>query len=224
MQEIDKFQPTPTRSILDRLPVIGLRRELRRQAQAEDLLEGQVIAKLMGHLTDNGFTETYLLERELLLPGERPVDMDGSTQKQIVFLKGGDGKSFKVKLESDQGTEDAKITHNLLSLSVSDHIKEGQQRFLAFYKSQFLPSSWGRKKEEYIGREFYGVMIKDWGYDNWFDLPSDAYKPLLNEILGSEVDIEATLRSYELANSELQADHSVMKSVVWNKPPRARLN
>lgn len=221
MTQIERANPfsSTSRSILDRFPFIGTRREQKRVEQGEDPLSLMVMAKLMSDLETSGFTATYIAERICLETGNPPVGGEGTTQKQRVILKGKEGKSFRVKLESNQGKEDSRINHNSLSLFVQDHVKEGPQRFIEFYKNQFSLNSRG-KPEEQTGKEFYGRHAKNWRYDGWFNLEEDVSPVFLREVLDSTVDVEATREDYERFEQEQKAQNTprstVMTSVLWN--------
>ena len=140
MTQIERASPfsSPSRSILDRLPLIGRRREQKHIERGEDQLSLLVINKLMGYLETNGLTVTYVMNRGLYAgnsSGEMPyvTDTSNTTQEQKVILKGKDGKPYRVKLRSGQSKEGPRVSLNELSLSIRDNIEEGPQRFVAFY-------------------------------------------------------------------------------------------
>src|SRR3989344_2705593 len=204
MTQIERASPfsSPSRSILDRLPLIGRRREQKHIERGEDQLSLLVINKLMGYLETNGLTVTYVMNRGLYAgnsSGEMPyvTDTSNTTQEQKVILKGKDGKPYRVKLRSGQSKEGPRVSLNELSLSIRDNIEEGPQRFVAFYKNQAKPGFWRQTHEEYAGREFYGIHVKDWRFNSWFELGEDAYPVFLREILESSVDVDATQEDYE---------------------------
>jgi len=213
IERVNPFSPTP-KSILDRLPLIGRKRELKRLERGEDPLSILVIAKLMGHLETSGFTVTYVMDRELWAGNSfaemtHITDTSSTNQEQRVRLKGKNGKSFRVKLASNQGKEGSNITMNLLELVVKDHVvNTGPQRLVVFYKSHFKPSFWGRKDKQFTGRDFYGIRIVDGKHNGTFGLGDDVYPVFLQEVLCSSVDVEATLKDYERFELERESQNT----------------
>lgn len=219
------FVSTP-RSVLDRIPVLGKKRTRRRVERGEDPLSLLVIAKLMGHLATNGFTVTYIMDREMLvgdsLDDMRHVtDSRNTTQEQEVILRGKDEKLYRVGLKSSQTKEGNNISRNSLSLTVEDHVEEGPQRFLAIYKDQDKPSFFNRKQKEYAGKYFYGVNVKNWKFDSWFNLENGEYLIFLEGILGASVDTKLTQDAFEKFELELKAQNTprsgAILSVLWNR-------
>lgn len=227
--QLERFNPDAKRakSLLDKLPVFGKRREQRRIERGEDPLSLMVIRKLMSDL-ESGFTVSHVMNRELYAGNSAAemayvTDTSHTTQEQKVILRGKDGKSYRVKLRSGQSKEGSSVSHNELSLSVRDNIEEGPQRFIAFYKTQAKPSFLQRRHEEHAGREFYGIHTKNWTFDSWFKLAEDTYPKFLQEILESVVDIEATQEDFDRFELERQTQSTprshVMKSVALNQRP-----
>lgn len=232
IERANTFSP-PSSSILDRLPLIGRRREQKRIERGGDPLSLLVIKKLMRDLETHGFTVTYVMNRDLYAGNsfdemQYVTDTSSTTQEQKVILKGKDGKSYRVKLRSGQSKEGSQVSLNELSLSIKDNIEKGPQRFVAFYKTQAKPGFWRRDHGEYKGREFYGIHAKDWKFNSWFELGEDVYPVFLKEILESYVDIEATQEDYERFERERKAQSTprstVMRSVLWNRRPDGLLS
>lgn len=233
IERISRFEQ-PARSILDKLPLIGSRRERRRVERGEDPLSLLVIKKLMGLLETSGFTVTYVMNGGLIVADSRGneryvADTSSTTQEQRLRLKGKYGKSFRVKLYSQQAKEDSKTSHNELSLVVKDYfVDEGPQRFVAFYKSQSHPSFWSEKFKQYAGRHFYGIHIKNGEHNGTFDIENDVYPVFLREILDSSVDVEGTQEDYERIELERKSQSTprstVMTSVLWNSRPNGLLS
>ena len=234
--QIERSNPftQPTISVLDKLPLVGGMREHRRVKRGEDALSLLVIKKLVDLLETSGFTVTYVMNDGLILADSKGnetyiADTSSTTQEQRLRLKGKDGKSFRVKLYSQQVKEDTKTSHNELSLVVKDYfVDEGLQRFVAFYKSQFHPSFWSEKFEEHAGRHFYGIRIKNGEHNGTFDIEDDVYPDFLKEVLHSSVDVEGTQEDYERIELERKAGNTsrstVMTSVVWNRRPDGLLS
>ncbi len=235
LMQIEHYNPftQPTRSVFDRLPLVGGMRERRRVNRGEDDLSLLVINKLMGYLETNGFTVTYVMNRKLYAGNsvsgmEYITDTSNVTQEQKVILKGRDGKPYRVKLRSEQSREGSQVSRNDLSLSIKDNIEKGPQRFVAIYKTQAKPGFWRQTHEEHAGKHFYGIHAKNWRFYRSFDLEGEVYPVFLKEILDSSVDVDATQEDYDRFELERKTQSTprstVMTSVVWNSRPEGLLS
>lgn len=222
MSDIERFSPVAphSTSIWDRLPIIGPRRERKRFEQGEDPLSLMVIAKLMKDIDTYGFTATYDVPvREMhvgsSVSGETRyvTDTSGTNQEYRVRLKGKNGKLFQVELEANQSMEGSRVTSKSLSLIVQDHIKDGPQRVVLFYKDLSESGFLRTKDEEHGGKDFWGMHIVNWKYDGWFNLEEDAHTVFLNEVLESVVDIKGTEEDFERIHRI-----PVTSNVGWNNP------
>lgn len=220
MREIERFFPVAerTKSLLDRLPLVGHHRE-------EERLAGQVLGKLMHHLENDGFTETYVSEDTHSEDGNLDAEWVLTFQAQRVMLTVTGGNRFSVILGAKTNKKEFLVDVRKLDLIVEDLVEQGKQRSLVFYGQEDQRPN--EKPNLELGRRFDWTDVQPWLLNiqmAGFPMKSSDRIAFLRELLGSTVDEEATSNEYQASCNRQKLEQWSMRSVIWNRRPDALID